>query len=161
MHCVSCRAAYRRRQQLAAFRSRLLGQRAPNPTRCSICKTGEGRPSFFSQRQLEKRSLKEIRRDKGKVRKTSFPPRTAAFSKESFLGRSVSSLGCCSLGRSTFGSRSAVSPHMTVVDVSSLLSPGVLHIQILEFFTETGFDLLLQLSSEKTANNRAQALTDI
>ncbi|PHJ16864.1 transmembrane protein [Cystoisospora suis] len=35
-----CWAAYRRRQQLAAFRSRLLGQRAPNPTRCSICKTG-------------------------------------------------------------------------------------------------------------------------
>ncbi|KYF41688.1 hypothetical protein TGARI_370860 [Toxoplasma gondii ARI] len=43
----SLRSIYRRRQQLAAFRSRLLGQRTPNPNRCSICKTGEFFFHFF------------------------------------------------------------------------------------------------------------------
>ncbi|KYK70282.1 putative transmembrane protein [Toxoplasma gondii TgCatPRC2] len=50
-----CWSIYRRRQQLAAFRSRLLGQRTPNPNRCSICKTGragvEGDETFQPQRR--------------------------------------------------------------------------------------------------------------
>ncbi|XP_026194122.1 uncharacterized protein LOC113147518 [Cyclospora cayetanensis] len=37
-----CWTAYRRRQRLAAFRARLLGHRAPDTTRCSICRTGRG-----------------------------------------------------------------------------------------------------------------------
>ncbi|CDJ68128.1 hypothetical protein, conserved [Eimeria necatrix] len=37
-----CWTAYRRRQRLAAFRARLLGHRAPDTSRCSICRTGRG-----------------------------------------------------------------------------------------------------------------------
>ncbi|PFH37913.1 hypothetical protein BESB_002540 [Besnoitia besnoiti] len=51
-----CWSTYRRRQQLAAFRSRLLGQRAPSPSQCSICKTGragvEGDEAFPPQRRV-------------------------------------------------------------------------------------------------------------
>ncbi|KAL8439821.1 hypothetical protein Efla_004347 [Eimeria flavescens] len=36
-----CWTAYRRRQRLATFRARLLGHRAPDVAKCSICRTGE------------------------------------------------------------------------------------------------------------------------
>ncbi|KAL8436674.1 hypothetical protein ACSSS7_001499 [Eimeria intestinalis] len=37
-----CWTAYRRRQRLATFRARLLGHRAPDVAKCSICRTGRG-----------------------------------------------------------------------------------------------------------------------
>ncbi|KAL8455829.1 hypothetical protein Emag_000403 [Eimeria magna] len=37
-----CWTAYRRRQRLATFRARLLGHRAPDVAKCSICRTDHG-----------------------------------------------------------------------------------------------------------------------